>query len=535
MIPTESWPWATNGVHVTPTSVRSQFRPGDLVVAIDGQPLGAWVGGAMTGLADHPEAGPGTVVSFDILRDGAPLRLLVALEPFSTDRLDRAPIALIAFGIGVLGLAVLLLARRPRSTVLRLLFVGAAANAVDISAWTIGVQPTDFRAGHPFLVVFASAAVFNVVFWSTIVHILTIYPVRSPLAVRHPALVPFTYAGPVLALGGLIVIARVAGGSLLDWIDRMASVVGIVASGMLILIVIGTIAGYRRASPSLRRSVLGVAITLVFAALATLGLLTLPIALTGAPLVPRGTVALLAMPVPIAIVVAVGRDRLFQVALLSRSRQKIVDAREDERRRLRRDLHDGMAPTLAGAALKLDFASQSVRSDPEATKAAIDEARQAIRGTIQDIRRLSRELRPPALDTLGLVGAISERADALGSPGGNVPVMIVEAPGALPALPAAVEVAAYRIAVEGMMNVVRHAAATRCVVRVAIVDDELRIEVIDDGVGMSTGESGVGLRSMRERAAEVGGNVTIDDDASRGTRLEARLPVDLSNLGRSLT
>lgn len=504
-----------------------------MVIAMDGRPLAAWVEAAIR-LESDPAVRAGSVVTFDVLRAGQPVRLSVTLEPFPLERIGQAPLGLLGFGGGVLVLATTLVARRPRSTVLRLLFVGAAANVADISAWVIGIQPTDFRTGSVFLVAFGAAAAFNIVFWSTIVHILTVYPVRSPLAVRHRLAVPMIYAAPLATTAVLLIASRALGGTSLEWIGRFASVVGTVASGMLVVILASTLAGYRRASPAVRRSVRGIAIALAFAAVATLLLLTLPIALTGAPLVPRGTVALLAAPVPIAVLVAVVRDRLFQVALLSRSREKIVAAREDERRKLRRDLHDGLAPTLAAAGLSLDHARPAVRSDPAAAEAAIDEARQAVRGTIQEIRRLSRQLRPPALDALGLVGAIREQADALGGRSVSGPVIIVEAPHDLPALPAAIEVAAYRITVEGMMNVVRHAAATTCRVSVGIADDQLRIDVSDDGIGMTAADSGVGLRAMRERAEEVGGDVTIEPSAMSGTHLLARLPVDLSLLGRGL-
>lgn len=533
MIPSETWSWTAAGVEVAPTTAESPFRAGDVVVAIDGRPLADWVEAAMR-LESDPSVRPGSVVTFDVLRNGQPVRLAVTLEPFPLERIGQAPLGLLGFGGGVLVLATTLLARRPRSTVLRLLFIGAAANITDISAWVIGLQPTDFRTGSVFLVAFGAAAVFNVVFWSTIVHILTVYPVRSPLAVRHRFVVPIIYAAPLTTAAVLLLASRALGGTTLDWIGRFASVIGIVASAMLVVILVSTVTGYRRAPRAVRRGVRDIAIALGFAALATLLLLTLPIALSGSPLVPRSTVALLAAPVPIAVLVAVLRDRLFQVALLSRSREKIVAAREDERRKLRRDLHDGLAPTLAAAGLALDHARAAVRSDPDAAEAAIDEARQAVRGTIQEIRRLSRELRPPALDTLGLVGAIREQADALGGRAASGPVIIVEAPLDLPALPAAVEVAAYRIAVEGMMNVVRHAAATICRVDVGIADDQLRIDVSDDGIGMVAADSGVGLRSMRERAEEVGGDVTIEPSALGGAHLTARLPVDLAALGRGL-
>src|SRR6476659_9259526 len=144
---------------------------------------------------------------------------------------------------------------------------------------------------------------------------------------------------------------------------------------------------------------------------------------------------------------------------------------------------------------------------------------------------MARDLRPPTLDALGLEGAVREQAAGLAAQSGDAPVIIVEVREPLPALPAAVEVAAYRIAVEALLNVVRHAAAQHCEVRLSLGDDELEIDVVDDGRGSTGRPTGVGTRAMRERAAEVGGEVTSETSAGGGTRVEARLPVDLSRRG----
>jgi signal transduction histidine kinase len=421
----------------------------------------------------------------------------------------------------------MLMLRRSRTTALRLLFVGAAANVADITAWEIGLQPTDFAVRGVTLAVFGAASLFNIVFWSTIVHILAIYPVRSSLTVRRPDLVRWIYVGPLAAFFGLVGVAWLAGGTALDRVDRLAACMALVGSGMLVLIVASTVAGYRRTTARRRPQVRWIAATLLFAACATLVLLTLPIVLMGRPLVPRSTVSFLVLPVPVAIAIAVIRDRLFQVGLLSRSREQIVAAREEERRKLRRDLHDGLAPTLAGAGIKLDLARKGLREDPAAAESLIDEARADVRAAIADIRKMARELRPPTLDALGLEGALREQAAGLASPAGDGPVIIVDVPEPLPVLPAAVEVAAYRIAVEALMNVVHHASARTCEVRLALGQDELEVDVIDDGLGVEPGRAGVGTRAMRERAAEVGGEVTIEAASTGGTRVVARLPVDL--------
>lgn len=528
VIPTQAWPWTSHGVGVEPTAVGSQFRVGDVVVAMDGTSMETWVQSPLRPPWEPHPAPLGEVVRFDVVRDGETVSFDAPLTGFPIARLGGVPLGLAAFGASVLVLGVVLMLRRPRSTVLRLLFLAGAANLADVVAWEVGLQPTDFGLPGPMVLAFVAASLFNVVFWSTIVHILVIYPVRSPLIARRPGLVAWIYAAPLLALLALTAVAYFAGGTTLDRVDRLAAVMGLVGSGMLVAILAATVAGYRRTAGIRRRQVRWIAATLGFAAVATLALLTLPIVLSGQPLVARSTVSFLVLPVPIAVAIAVVRDRLFQVGLLSRSREQIVAAREEERLRLRRELHDGLAPTLAGVGIKLDLALQSARDNPEAAAVLIDEARIGVRAAVTDIRRMARDLRPPTLDALGLEGAVREQAAGLASQGGEAPVIIVDVPAPLPSLPPAVEVAAYRIAVEALLNVVRHAAASQCEVRLVLGDDQLEVDIVDDGRGLEGGSSGVGTRAMRERAAEVGGELTIESVASGGTRVIARLPVDLS-------
>jgi len=215
-------------------------------------------------------------------------------------------------------------------------------------------------------------------------------------------------------------------------------------------------------------------------------------------------------------------------AELQRSRQQLVTAREEERRRLRRDLHDGLGATLAGLNLEAAAVRRSIRSDPAAAEAAVDEFRQDIRATIEDIRRLVYALRPPTLDQLGLAEAVRAQAAQCSREQSGVGLQItVEAPATLPPLPAAVEVAAYRIAQEALTNVVTHARARHCVVRLQ-TGDVLQLEVEDDGVGMWNGRragSGFGLLSMRERAEELGGVCRIESAPGGGTLVSATLPL----------
>jgi two-component system NarL family sensor kinase len=227
--------------------------------------------------------------------------------------------------------------------------------------------------------------------------------------------------------------------------------------------------------------------------------------------------------------VAVHAVRLRQDLL--RSRERLVVTREEERRRLRRDLHDGLGPTLAGIGLEIESARTLAGSDPQAADALLSRLKGEVQEAIGDIRRIAYDLRPPTLDELGLIPALREQAARLsgsnGSPNASGGLRIsVDAPSDLPALPAAVEVAAYRIALEAVTNVSRHAEASTCAIRVA-VNGELAVEVRDDGHGLpASPNGGVGLASMRERAEELGGSLVVRRGESGGTVVLARLPME---------
>jgi signal transduction histidine kinase len=214
---------------------------------------------------------------------------------------------------------------------------------------------------------------------------------------------------------------------------------------------------------------------------------------------------------------------------LQRSRERLVVAREEERRRLRRDLHDGLGPTLAALALSASIISDLIPANPTAAASVAKQLEADIRATVGEIRRLIHGLRPPALDELGLAGAVRDRAAQLMRRQGVAPAqhlqLVVETPENLPPLPAAVEVAAYRIVEEALTNVALHAHAHTCAVRLALTD-ALEVEIADDGVGLSAERrAGVGLLSMRERAAELGGACAIETLGESGTRVYARLPL----------
>jgi signal transduction histidine kinase len=211
---------------------------------------------------------------------------------------------------------------------------------------------------------------------------------------------------------------------------------------------------------------------------------------------------------------------------LQRSRERLVTAREEERRRLRRDLHDGLGPTLGSLPLKLDIADDLVEKDPDTAHELLRGLKAQAQSAVADIRRLVYALRPPALDDLGLVGALRETAAQYDAGGLRVAVDEPEG-GSLPPLPAAVEVAAYRIAQEAMTNVVRHAGASRCAVRLELDEatGHLIVEVADDGQGLPAERGcGVGLASMRERAEELGGSCVVESLREGGTHVLASLP-----------
>ncbi|MGC5022261.1 GAF domain-containing sensor histidine kinase [Micromonospora sp. DT47] len=208
---------------------------------------------------------------------------------------------------------------------------------------------------------------------------------------------------------------------------------------------------------------------------------------------------------------------------VQRAREYLVLGREDERRRLRRDLHDGIGPTLAGATLRVALARDAVSTDAERARALLSDAEEQLEATVRQVRELVYGLRPPALDDLGLVGALRERVATL-DPSETIRVQVDEP---LPTLPAAVEAAAYRIVVEAVTNTLRHSRARTGVISLRCQSDGgrdgLLVSVADDGVGLDGTAPGVGIRSMTERAEELGGQVTVD--ASRtGTTVHAWLP-----------
>ena len=205
---------------------------------------------------------------------------------------------------------------------------------------------------------------------------------------------------------------------------------------------------------------------------------------------------------------------------LQRSRRQLVAAREEERLRLRRDLHDGLGPSLASVVWQAESARDLVYTDPSGAEQLLESSIEQAQAALADIRRLVYGLRPPALDELGLVGALEQAAAKY-----SQTAVTIETPAPLPPLPAAVEVAAYRIVQEALKNAVEHGRADNCLVGLAL-DGNLCLTIADDGLGLPEMVTpGVGLVSMRDRAEELGGTFKIHPRPGGGTKVEVSLPL----------
>lgn len=231
---------------------------------------------------------------------------------------------------------------------------------------------------------------------------------------------------------------------------------------------------------------------------------------------------------PIAVGRAVLRHRLLdpapelaalssRVRSLTESRRDLLSDREEERTRLRRELHDGLGPSLAAIGLGLRQLQGTAGEQEGVVRQLGDEVQRAV----AEVRRICEGLRPGELAELGLVSALEVASDRLGSLGGP---RITVSGDSLPPLPPAVEVAAFRLSMEAMTNAVRHSQARQVVVRLRDVDG-LDLMITDDGQGMRDATAGVGLRAMKERAEELGGWARVEDRSDGGTRVHAWFPL----------
>jgi signal transduction histidine kinase len=202
------------------------------------------------------------------------------------------------------------------------------------------------------------------------------------------------------------------------------------------------------------------------------------------------------------------------------SRHRLAIVREEERLRLRRDLHDGLGSTLAGLALGIDAARRSLPADaPAMTGELMATLRGEAEGAVAEIRRIAYNLRPPILDDLGLCLALRNQADRFER-------ATVSAPIDLPVLSSDVEVAAYRIATEAMTNAAKHAPDGAVDVRISVTGSDLELEISDTGAGLPSDlRLGVGILSMQERARELGGQITVTARQPHGTLVRASLPL----------
>jgi signal transduction histidine kinase len=208
---------------------------------------------------------------------------------------------------------------------------------------------------------------------------------------------------------------------------------------------------------------------------------------------------------------------------LQRSRERLVATREEERRRIRRDLHDGLGPQLASQTLTIDAIRALLVRDAAAADELLSALKAQSQGAVAEIRRLVYGLRPPTLDDLGLVEALREESLRCTHAGLAVHV---EIDGNLEPVSAAAEVAVFRIAQEALTNVVRHANAASVAVRLGRCGEQVCLEVVDDGRGVAEGRrAGVGLTSMRERAEELGGECQVESLHGGGTRVVAHVPL----------
>ena len=223
--------------------------------------------------------------------------------------------------------------------------------------------------------------------------------------------------------------------------------------------------------------------------------------------------------------VAVLRYRVWGLApMMQRSLQRVISATDAERRRIRAELHDGVGAELTGIRLKVDAAFQLIDQRPQRAAEILHSTSSDIGSVVDEVRRLVDGLRPAALDRMALGAAIRQRAEELSTHTPGLLVTVVQAE-ELDHLQPGADVAVYRLVTEAMNNVVRHAAATHCEVRVSVRRDEIVIEVSDDGSGpIAERSDGVGMSSMAARAAEVGGYLVAGAHPERGYRVQAIIP-----------
>jgi signal transduction histidine kinase len=463
----------------------------------------------------------------------------VVAEPLEPDQWSFDPSAvwpwwpgrpgelLILFVTALVALGLAAFVRRPHSGISQALLAGAAGNAGSGALWVV-INPDSLDTPSPEWLAFIAAGLLSLVLWSGLVHLVLVFPIRDPFIDTHPWIVPLIHGLPQVAM---LTGALLTGGltpSSLEWVDAWGRIHAAIVSLLLLSALFGIGGRFLTVSAGRRRQVAGVAASVALAVLASLLLIDAPIAFGGSPLVDRAAIVLVALPVPFFLALALWHDRNFRINRLRRSQLALIHARDEERRRLRRDLHDGLGPSLAAIGLKVDAAASYVGRDAGRAQQLLDEVRRDLAAAVSETRRLVRGLHPPALTELGLVGAIQRAADELTggeSRNGQAPQVRINA-ATLPPLPPPIEVAAYRIVHEALANVIRHAQARHAEIIIAAAADTLELEVTDDGIGLGLGHRpGVGTQAMRERARELGGAFEIDSQPGGGTTIRATLPL----------
>ena len=695
------------------------LEPGDRVVALEGRPIGAWLDSLLDPGAIRPTSAEGDAVSFTVDRAGQPIEVAVSPGRFDPAAAIAEDWGVLLFALAMQIVGIYLFVRRPREPAARALFIAGTGMFASSVPWALGLQVTDFAIGTTFWLHAAATGVAYALLWSGALHFALVFPHQIPFAASRRRILLIAYAGPI---GGLLASIAVVGlatqhvqPALQAWLAGQSLIeVGAIVCAVGLM----SYSYWRLVDPVGRRQLRLVAGAVGISSVSAVGLWFGPQLLTGAPLIPRGAVALLGLPIPITLAMAVNRHHLFDldrvlnrslvyggltagvvatyavtVAVLSRfipgnapfaaallgtgavavvalplrdrlqrsvnrmlygdrdepenalrrlgqrleasldpqtvlstlvgtvaeslrspfvaielerdgaatveaahgmvpidpaggrelerfpivyrgravgklvlcrrdvdkplstadrrlvadlarqagpaveavrltsdlrrSREELVTAREEERRRLRRDLHDELGPAMAGSLMKLRAARSLMTAQPSRAAGLLGDLEADVGGMVDEIRRIARNLRPPSLDELGLLGVLQMRVAAFDEgPEDSSLKVSLEAPEDLPPLPAAVEVAGLRIALEGLTNAARHSGAAHAKIRISMDGDDLIVAVSDDGTGVPADVApGVGLASMRERADELGGTMEFISPEGGGTTLIARLPV----------
>jgi signal transduction histidine kinase len=521
-ISSDDWPWTAVGVEVIPLGDARVFEPGDVVTSIGGRSVQDLARGVFWPNAFEPLP---TTLRFEVQRNGGSVAVEATLARQPVGGLLADGLPLIGYTVVQLLVAVLAWLRRPFEGWRRGFLLGASADLGSALIWELGLRASDLVRPEPILALFLLSAPMHVLFWSAVVHVLVSWPRRWEAVAGRPVLMIGLYVIPqVVLLAGVAATRGPRAVAPLDWIGGWDRIFALVVAALIVLALVAIGRAYLRTAARRDSWLRVVAGACVAVALGVGGLNALPTLLVGSPIFGRSAVAALGLPLAVVLIVGTLRARLFEVDVLLASRRRLVVAREEERRRIRRDLHDGIGPMLAAMTLRVDLARDVLRDDPAAADRALDDLKRDTQAAVAEIRRLTRELRPPALDELGLVESIRHRAVELAGGAESERVAIEVTAASTPPLDAAVEAAAYRIAVEAMTNVVRHARARHCRVRIS-GNGVLVVEVADDGVGFAAGRgAGVGMTSMRERCAELGGSLTVERTPDGWTVVRARLP-----------